>query len=239
MAKKVAKIKDHFIICGFGVVGEDVINEFVRSRARFLVVDKDREALGKMQKEFPEIIFVEGDATDDEVLKSAGIDKARGIIAVLGNDADNLYICLTARSLNPRLRVIARAIESEAINKLKKAGADYVFSPEKIGGLRLAAAALRPSVTYFLDAVLHGDYYGLTLDEVEVNPESAIVGKKLRQTKISQDIGIVISAIKSAKLEKLVFNPNPDTVIHSGDILIAFGFPEQIGSLKSICGCDK
>lgn len=235
MEKKLAKMKEHFIICGSGVVGEDVLNEFIRARAPFVIIDKDANVLAPILKQFPETIYVIGDATNDETLKKAGIEEARGIIAVLGSDSDNLYICLTARSLNPRLRIIARAIESEAIDKLKKAGADYVFSPEKIGGVRLAAAALKPTVTSFLDAVLKGEYLNLVLDEVEVKKNSCIVDKTLKETNISRDIGIIIVAIKSTAMNKLTFNPSSDSSIHEGDILISFGTPEQISQLQKAC----
>ena len=177
MEKKLAKIKNHFIICGFGAVGEDVVNEFIRENKPFVLIEKDKNVLNKLLKEFPGIIFVIGDATDDEILKNAQIEKAKGILAVLGKTADNLYICLSARSLNPKLRIIARVIESESIDKLKKAGADYVFSPEKIGGIRLAAAALKPAVTSFLDAIIRGEYLDLVLNEVEVQEHSSIVRK--------------------------------------------------------------
>ncbi|NOR18214.1 potassium channel protein [candidate division WOR-3 bacterium] len=235
MEKKLAKIKNHFIICGFGAVGEDVVNEFIRENKPFVLIEKDKNVLNKLLKEFPGIIFVIGDATDDEILKNAQIEKAKGILAVLGKTADNLYICLSARSLNPKLRIIARVIESESIDKLKKAGADYVFSPEKIGGIRLAAAALKPAVTSFLDAIIRGEYLDLVLNEVEVQEHSSIVRKTLKESEISKNIGIIISAIKSATTDKLIFNPSSKTIINPSDILIVFGSSDQIKQLKKIC----
>lgn len=235
MEKKLAKIKNHFIICGFGAVGEDVVNEFIRENKPFVLIEKDKNVLNKLLKEFPGIIFVIGDATDDEILKNAQIEKAKGILAVLGKTADNLYICLSARSLNPKLRIIARVIESESIDKLKKAGADYVFSPEKIGGIRLAAAALKPAVTSFLDAIIRGEYLDLVLNEVEVQEHSSIVRKTLKESEISKNIGIIISAIKSANTDKLIFNPSSKTIINPSDILIVFGSSDQIKQLKKIC----
>jgi voltage-gated potassium channel len=235
MEKKLARIKSHFIICGFGAVGEDVVNEFIRENKPFVLIEKDKVILDKLLKEFPDTIFVIGDATDDEILKTAQIEKAKGILAVLGKTADNLYICLSARSLNPNLRIIARVIESESIDKLKKAGADYVFSPEKIGGIRLAAAALKPAVTSFLDAIIRGEYLDLILDEVKVQKHSSIVRKTLQESEISKNIGIIISAIKSANMDKLIFNPSSKTIINPSDILIVFGSSNQIKQLKKIC----
>lgn len=235
MEKKSAKIKDHFIICGSGAVGEDVINEFIHCKTPFIVIDKQKSIIEVLLKEFPKIIYVIGDATDEEILKSARIEKAKGVIAVLGSDVNNLYICLTARSLNPKLKIIARAIESEAIDKLKKAGADYVFSPEKIGGIRLAAAALRPSVTSFLDAVVRGKHINILIDEVEVQKNSIVAEKTLKEIEISKNIGIIIPAIKSGDTDKLTFNPSSKTLINPGDILIAFGTIDQINQLKKIC----
>ena len=235
MEKKLARIKSHFIICGFGAVGEDVVNEFIRENKPFVLIEKDKVILDKLLKEFPDTIFVIGDATDDEILKNAQIEKAKGILAVLGKTADNLYICLSARSLNPKLRIIARVIESESIDKLKKAGADYVFSPEKIGGIRLAAAALKPAVTSFLDAIIRGEYLDLVLNEVEVQEHSSIVRKTLKESEISKNIGVIISAIKSANTDKLNFNPSSKTIINPSDILIVFGSSNQIKQLKKIC----
>ncbi len=233
--KKLAKTKNHFIICGLGAVGEDVINEFIRAQEPFVLIDRDENVLSKFLHEYPDTVYVMGNATDEEVLKSAQIDNAKGLIAVLGDDADNLYICLTARSLNPKLRIIARVTESESIDKLKKAGADYCFSPEKIGGVRLAAAALRPAVTSFFDAILRGEYLNLLLDEVVVKEFASIIGKTLKESEISKNIGIVIPAIKPASAEKLIFNPSSDTVINQGDTLIIFGSPDQIKQLRKIC----
>jgi len=235
MEKKLAKIRNHFIICGFGAVGEDVVNEFIRENKPFVLIEKDKLILDKVLKEFPDTIYVFGDATDDEILKNAQIEKAKGVLAVLGKTTDNLYICLSARSLNPKLRIIARVIESESIDKLKKAGADYVFSPEKIGGIRLAAAALKPAVTSFLDAIIRGEYLDLVLNEVEVQEHSSIVRKTLQESEISKNIGIIIPAIKSANTDKLIFNPSSKTIINPGDILIVFGSLDQIKQLKKMC----
>ncbi len=235
MEKKLAKIKSHFIICGYGAVGEDVVNEFIRAKQPFLLIEKDKGILDKLLKDFPDTIYIIGDATDDEILRSAQIKKAKGVLAVLGKTADNLYICLSARSLNANLRIIARVIESESIDKLKKAGADYVFSPEKIGGIRLAAAALRPAVTSFLDTIIRGEYLDLILDEVEVQEHSSIVRKTLKESEISKNIGIIIPAIKSANMDKLIFNPSSETKINPNDILIVFGSSDQIKQLKKIC----
>jgi voltage-gated potassium channel len=235
MEKKLAKIKDHFIICGIGAVGKDVVNEFINANTQFVLIEMEKSVVDSLLQEFSDILYVIGDATNDDVLKAAQIEKARGIITVLGSDTDNLYICLSARSLNPHLRIIARVIESESIYKLKKAGADYVFSPEKIGGIRLAAAALRPAVTSFLDAILKGEYFNLALDEVTVKEHSPVAGKTLMESEISKNIGIIIPAIKSAQIDKLMFNPSSATKINPNDILIVFGSPKQIGQLKKIC----
>lgn len=235
MEKKLDKIREHFIICGVGAVGEDIIQEFVHAGEPFVLIDKEKDTLEKIVKENPDMLYVLGNATEDEILKCAGIDRAKGIIAVLSNEVDNLYICLSARALNPKLRIIARAIESESIDKLKKAGADYVFSPEKIGGIRLAAAALRPAVTSFLDTILRGEHLNLVLDEVTVQGRSGVVGRTLQETAITKNIGIIILAIRSSQTDKLSFNPSSETVINPGDILISFGAPEQMTQLRKMC----
>jgi voltage-gated potassium channel len=235
MEKKLHKIKEHFVICGLGAVGDDIIQEFVRTGEPFVLIDRQKDTIEQFQHEHPDLLYVVGDATNEEILKSAGIEKAKGIIAVLGNDADNLYICLTARSLHPSLRIISRAIESASIDKLKKAGADYVFSPEKIGAIHLAAAALRPTVMSFLDTILRGQKLDLVLDEVTVKTNSAVAGKTLKEAEISKNIGIVISAIKAKDLNTLNFNPSSDSIINPGDTLIGFGTVEQLKQLRQLC----
>lgn len=235
MDKKISKMSEHFIICGLGVVGEDIVQEFIRTGDKFVLIEKDGEVLQKLIGEYPKLLYVTGDATHDDELRCAGIERARGIIAALGNDADNLYICLTARNLNPKLRIISRVLDSSSADKLKKAGADYVFSPEKIGGLHLASAALRPTVMSFLDAIVRGEHINLALDEFTVRKESAVAGKTLRDSGISKNIGVVIPAIKSGETNRLTFNPSSGTVIDPGDTLISFGTPEQLKQLKKMC----
>lgn len=233
--KKLNKIKEHFVICGLGAVGDDIIQEFIRAGEEFVLIDRQKDIVERFHREHPDLLCVIGDATDEEIIKSAGIERAKGIIAALANDADNLYICLTARSLNSNLRIISRAVESTSIDKLKKAGADYVFSPEKIGGMHLAAAALRPTVMSFLDTILRGQHLNLLLDEVPVNANSAVAGKTLKEAAISKNIGIVIPAIKSANSNKLTFNPSSNSIIKPGDKLIGFGTLEQLKQLRKIC----
>ena len=235
MEKKLAKISNHFIVCGYGAIGEDITQEFIRAGQVFVLIEKQEDVLDRFAQENPEQLYIHGDATHDEILKIAGIERAQGVVAVIGNDVDNLYICLTARSLNPKLRIISRAIESASVDKLKKAGADYVFAPEKIGAIHLAAAALRPTVMSFLDTILRGQKLNLMLDEVTVNANSPLAGKTLKQAEISQNIGIVISAIKSKDHNALRFNPSSDSVINAGDTLIGFGTPEQLKQLKKVC----
>jgi voltage-gated potassium channel len=236
MEKKLEKMNGHFIICGCGAVGHDVIREFIEADMPFVLIEQDQDTIDKLTQEFPDLVFVMDDATQDDVLKTAGIERARGIIATLGHDSDNLFVCLSARALNRDLRIIARVTEIESAGKLRRAGADYVFSPEKIGGVHLAAAALRPTVTSFLDTILKGKYLNLRLDEVIVQNGSRIIGKTLKDTNISQDTGIIISAIKPAEKDELIFNPGPDTVIHEHDVLVVFGSPDQIQALKKVSG---
>lgn len=236
MEKKLDKISGHFIICGCGAVGHDVIREFIEADMQFVLIEQDQEVIDKLVQEYPDLVFVMDDATQDDVLKTAGIERAHGIIATLGNDSDSLFLCLSARSLNKNLRIIARVTESESAGKLRKAGADYVFSPEKIGGVHLAAAALRPTVTSFLDTILKGEYLNLRLDEVMVQGGARIAGKTLKDSNISRDIGIFISAVKPAGQDELIFNPGPDTVVHEHDVLVVFGSPDQIQALKKVSG---
>lgn len=227
-------LDNHLIVCGCGVVGSEVVGALYKADEKFVVVDKDEQALSQTVQEFPDIVYLEGDATREEVLKEAGVERARGLLAIIGNDADNVYVVLTARFLNSHLRIVARAIQPEAIEILKRAGADYVICPQKIGGSRMAAAALRPQVSSFLDLVMQSESLDLTLDEVEVQPNSALSGKSLRELDLPGKIGLIVVAIKPKDKAIFEFNPQAQTVIRDLDTVIVLGRVQQLAELRKL-----
>lgn len=228
MKMEIQHLKNHFLICGCGVVGKEVIEYFTRAKERFIVIERDAQKIQEALQSFPDFPYLLGDATREELLKEAKVEDAKGLLALVGNDPDNVYIVLTAKYLNPRLRIVARAILPESIEIMKKAGADYVICPQKIGGLRLAAAALRPHVSSFLDLILRSETLGLTMEEVEISPNSPLVGKSLRDLDLPGTRGIFVVAIKSKDKSTFELSPTPQTIIQENDVLIVMGKINQI-----------
>ncbi len=230
MDKKIARLRDHFIICGFGRIGQ-VICEILEDAGRpFVVIERDEEVLREIDQ--LGYISVAGEAEEDEILHVAGIERARGLIAVVSTDADNLFITLTARGLNPSLFILARSSGSRGTRtKLLRAGASKVISPYYIGARRMAQLLLRPTVTDFIDLAMYAGELGLRLEEILVSDNAAFAGKKLMESGIRKRHDIIVVAIKRHAGDML-FNPKPDTMILPGDIMIVLGEADHISALE-------
>ena len=230
MKNRIAKLKDHFIICGLGRVGEEIASTFKEEGVPFVVIDNRAELLTRAeQKGF---LFIEGDATKDEVLKDAGIERARSLVVALGDDADNLYITLSARALSPALFIEARSSTEEVAKKLKRAGADRVISPYNIGARRMAILALRPAVVEFIDTLVYRRGKEIQLESVMVDEKSTMTGLRVEEAR--QRTKAVVLAINK-KSGKLVANPSDEEVVEAGDRIIVMGSKEQLQTLESIC----
>ncbi len=235
MRTEVGKMSDHFIICGYGRMGREVSLEFRKKNVPHVVVESEVEALTELvETTIPHIV---GDGADEDVLTDAGIERARGLIAVAGTDAQNTFITLTARELNPGLLIVARASQPETESKLRRAGANRVISPYVIGGRRIASAATQPTIVEFLDVVMHGDNVELAMDEVLVREGSKVAGRTLERSGIREESGAVIIAIKDAE-HVLHTNPAREAHIRPGDVLIAVGTVRQLHDLAAMCGPD-
>lgn len=239
MQKQIEKLEDHYILCGCGAVGREIVAEFIRVEMPFVVVEKTPE-----EAEIPrdqEILFIQGDATDEDVLELAGIHRARGLIAALRSDPENVFVTLTARQLNPELQIVARAAEKGTESKLLRAGADRVISPYEIAGRRMASIVLRPNVVNFLEVITHGSGGGdLRLEEIHMNAASELVGKTLREADLGRKTRAVIVGINDSQGKARVV-PGSNTalsevVLQEGDILIALGSDEQIRELRRVTG---
>jgi voltage-gated potassium channel len=229
MDKRITNLTNHIILCGGGRVGRAIADECYKTHTPFLLIEQNMDALQHVL-ELEDILYLQGDATEDETLRLAGIDRARGLIAALGEDKDNVFVVLSARSLNPKLRIVARATDENNIEKLRKAGADEVVSPNMIGGLRMASVMLRPSVVTFLDQMLRVSNQTLRIEEVHVDKVPGLVGKTLAGADIRQRIGMLVVALKSTDGSQQ-FNPSGQTTLKTGDVLIVMGTPEQIAAL--------
>jgi voltage-gated potassium channel len=228
MQREIGRLSNHVIICGAGRVGRSVARELLSKPAPFVIVDNSPE---KMQKLDPVWLAMNGDATQESVLREARIEQASGLVAAATTDAINLYIVLTARSLNPKLKIIARASEEDADKHLRKAGADIVISPYHFVGHRIAQSFLRPNVIDFLDLATASDrQLDLELAEVRINPGSSFAGKTIAGSQIRQTMNVIVLAIKRGR--DMHFNPEPDDQIEAGDFLIAMGEPAGLRRLE-------
>jgi len=234
MEKQAAKAKEHYIVCGVGWAGLHIINELRETKRSHVIIDVSREKMDKSLEAMPGEIFIEGDATDNDTLLKAGIDKASGIFAVTGDDNQNLVIALTARQLNPEIRVVAQCNETKNAEKIRKAGADAVVSPGYISGMRMASEMVRPTVVTFLDKMLRGKDENLRVEEVPVPP--AIVGKTLSSVNWHRYPRTLLLAVK--KGEDWVYNPSrQEYIIQPEDRLIVMTTPEERGNLeKNLAG---
>jgi len=228
--REMSKLRDHYIICGAGRVGTRIVREMRRAGVPFVAVESN--ALLAAELELPDTQILIRDATLDETLVEAGIERARGLAACLPDDADNLYVVLTARTLNPRLHIVARAVEELAEPKLIRAGANRVIAPTIIGSHRMAQALLKPAVADFMDSIT-AESLDLGFEQVEVAPDSSLAGRKLKETTIRSALDIVVAAIRRAGGE-MIFNPSGDTQIREGDLLIGIGRAESLAELNAL-----
>jgi voltage-gated potassium channel len=228
MEREIARLADHFIICGMGRVGRSVARELSRKPASFIIIEN---ADNKRQKFASENwLVLAGDATQEETLREAQIERASGLIAATTTDATNLYIVLTARGLNPHLKIIARASEDAAEKHLLTAGANSVVSPYSFAGQRIAQSLLRPHVVSFLDTATTHLGMDLEIGEVHITSGSMFAGKTLESSRIRQERGVIVLAIK--RRDAMRFNPAPDERIEPDDCLIAMGEPAQLRQLE-------
>jgi len=230
MDKKIARLHNHFIICGFGRIGQ-VICEILSDADRpFVIIERDDEVLKEIDEKG--YIAVQGEAEEDAILETAGIERATGLIAVVSTDADNLFITLTARGLNPSLFILARSSGSKGTRtKLLRAGASKVISPYYIGARRMAQLLLRPTVTDFIDLAMYAGELGLKLEEILVSETARFANKNLMDSGIRKRHDVIVVAIKRAE-DGMVFNPKPDTMILPGDIMIVLGEADHIVALQ-------
>jgi voltage-gated potassium channel len=231
MERSLARLQDHLIVCGFGRMGKLVCQEFSRQGLPFVVIDVRPELLADF--DMPHGIALAGDAASDEVLRHAGVERARALVTVMASDADNLYTTMSARLLNRKLFIVARVEDPKGEPKLKRAGANRVVSPYQIGGVRLAQAVLRPTVMDFIELATKTEHLELQLEETRVAPNSPLAGVTLKDSRIRSAFRIIIVAIKKSTGE-MVFNPDPETTLAPGDTLVAIGDRAHLDQLDKM-----
>lgn len=225
MDKKISELTGHYIVAGYGRVGHQVAEELADESVDFVVVDRNPlETYVAAQKNYK---FVEGDPIKEEVLIKAGIKKAKSLLAALGDDTDNLFLTLTAKSLNPNLYIVARASNEENVSKLEKAGADRVTLPYQIGGYHMAAVALRPAVVDFLDVIVDGKHTELQVEEIQVERGSELIGQRVSEALSRKKTGTTVLAINK-KDGRSRINPSGDELIEREDQLIIMGTKDNL-----------
>lgn len=228
MDKKIAKMKDHYIVAGYGRVGKQVAEELFHEGVDFVVIDRNPVESYAAQKNG--FIAIEGDPIKEETLSKAGIDRAKALIAALGDDTDNLFLVLSVKSLHPDIYIVARASETESVSKLEKAGADRVSLPYQIGGYHMAAVALRPAVVDFLDVIIDGKHSELQIEEINVDRGSQLIGRKIGEYLSRKKTGATVLAINK-KSGATKVNPPGDEIIERDDQLIVMGTRNQLETI--------
>jgi voltage-gated potassium channel len=229
LERKIKELKDHYIVCGYGRMGNIIARELKEKGVGTVVIEIN--PVTQFVKE--DILIIEGDATRDDVLLSAGINRAKGLVSVLPTDAENLYVVLSARELNPGLFVLARASDEGAEQKMLRAGATRVVSPYLTGGLKIAHTILKPAVMDFIEFATRAGNIEIQMEEVSVHKDSKLVGMALYESGIGRDLGVIVVAIKS-KEGVMRFNPTSKTIIQESDTLIALGEVSKLNELEEM-----
>jgi voltage-gated potassium channel len=227
--KTIKSLKDHYIICGYGRIGSIICKGLSARSIPLVVIERDEQMREELEQDG--ILYLEGDATNEETLLEAGIESAKGLVSVVSLDAENLYICLTARGLNPRLYILTRAEDEVSEKKLLRAGANNVILPYMVGGRRMVQAIIRPTMSDFLESAIHDESTELNIEEVTVGAQSSLMGLTLIESGIRQNMDIIVIGIKQ-KDGTMIFNPSSQTKIESGDTLIAMGRNRDLETLR-------
>jgi voltage-gated potassium channel len=230
---QLTNLAGHTVVCGYGRMGKIVCGELERQRKRFVVIDTETGLLADLP--YRHGLPLHGDATADELLRKAGVERAKALITVVGSDSTNLYITLTARLLSPGLLIVARAEEEEAEAKLRKVGANKVISPYLAGGHRAVQAVFRPTVLHFMEMATRPEFLDLQIEEVKLAPASTLCGQSLRGSKLQHDLGVVVVGILRPDGE-LVYSPHGETLLESGAVLLALGQRRQLDRLEQLAG---
>jgi len=236
LEKQIKELDSHYILCGYGRIGRMIAQEVAAQKLPLVVIENRPEVVEQLEKD--NVLYIRGDASDEDNLLAAGIKMAVGLVSVVSSDAENMYIVLTARGLNPDLFILSRAGEEKSLKKLQRAGADMVLSPYSIGARKMAQAILRPTVSDFIETMVHGaDGLDLAMEEILVTPESKLKDISLLESNIRRDLDLIVIAIKTAE-GRMLFNPSAQARIQVGDTLIAIGQRNNMDRLAELLGAD-
>ena len=234
MKKRMKHMNDHVVVCGAGSTGRNVIEELLSTGVPVVAIDKNEGELKEIADKFPkaEFAYVVGDATDDDVMAQTGLERARGLVAALSSDKDNLYLTVSGRQSNPSVRIVARCAELSHVEKIKRSGADAVVSPNFIGGMRLVSELLRPAVVRFLDDMLRDRRAMFRIEEIKLGDRAGDLGATLRDARIRERFGMTVLAVRASDNTSWVYNPDANEKLGPGMTLVVLGSSEQVAELR-------
>jgi voltage-gated potassium channel len=237
--QRISKLEGHIILCGYGKYGKEIAENLRHHRTPFVIIDNDPEVIEAIQQDEKPFLFLAGDATQDEVLQDAGISRAHGLISALRDDSDNLYIVLSARQLNPRLKIISRAMQTRSQGKLLKAGANHVVMPETIGGFYMATLINKPGAVEFFSFITNDYHSDIGFEELRyADLPEAYRGRPIRDMHLRKQTGANIIGYRDRHGEYQV-NPDPNTILEPGSAFIVLGNEEQLAKLRQVCGLEN
>ncbi|MCL6477158.1 MAG: potassium channel protein [Peptococcaceae bacterium] len=229
MMKRIARLDNHIVLCGAGRVGKEVARELLREKVNFVVIEKDLEKLNELRE--LGVQYIAGDATEDKIMQMAHLENASGLVTTLPDDTGNLFVTMSAKTLNADIKVIARANRPENVNKLQRAGADQVICPSAIAGVRMALSVLKPASVSYVQTLVDSRDVNIELEEIFLGFGSPLIGAELKNSGLREKYNILLLAIKRG--QDIVLNPSPDEVFIPGDVLIVLGAGESLSKLES------
>ncbi len=237
MERMIRRLKNHYLICGYGRIGARIARDFQDAGRSFVIIENASHKIEKLEK--TTFLYIEGNAEAEETLKEARIEYAQGMITTLTQDSDNVFATLIARELRPNMMILARASTSENVRRLYRAGATKVVSPYEIGADRMARVILRPNVDQFLEHTVHtAGSFDLQMDEMKIEPGCSIEGLTLLDSDFRNRFGAIVVGVLSGETGEITFNPRADTRMHAGDIIVVLGSQQMLDHLKAGCRAD-
>ncbi|MEO8706144.1 MAG: potassium channel protein [Kofleriaceae bacterium] len=235
MKKRMKRMKNHIVVCGAGSTGRNVIEELLKTGVAVIAIDREEHELREIAEAYPkaEFSYVVGDATDDDVINQVNLSTARGMVAALSSDKDNLYLTVSCRQVNTTARIVARCAELSHVEKIKRVGADAVVSPNFIGGMRLVSEMLRPAVVRFLDDMLRDKQVAYRIEEVKLGEGAKALGNTLRDARVRERFGMTVLAVRGSDNQSWTYNPDADEKIGPGMTLVVLGSPAQVEKLRT------
>jgi voltage-gated potassium channel len=234
LKKRIKRMKDHVIVCGAGSTGRNVIEELLKTSVPVIAIDFREPELKEIAEKYPkaEFSYVVGDATDDDVMAQVNLDAARGLVAALSSDKDNLYLVVSARQSSPNVRVVARCAELSHVDKIKRSGADAVVSPNFIGGMRMVSELMRPAVVRFLDDMLRDKRTTYRIEEIRLGDKAGELGATLREARVRERFGMTVLAVRMTDNGPWTYNPDASEKLAPGATLVVLGSTEQVTALR-------